>query len=170
MDGALVPIEQEWKEAKLISWYQVGKRYGQKAWHAQEIHYYPSLEEAASFGELVWATGVQHQADRAQELIFVCDGAAWIWKLVDQYFPEAVQIVDWYHACQYLYPVAEVLLEKQEQQHLWIANMKALLWEGEVEAVIQAAQEVLAAVGGPAQRLITYYQHNAERMRYARFR
>jgi hypothetical protein len=170
MDGAFVPIEQEWKEAKLISWYQVGKRYGAEAWHAQEIHYYPSLEEAASFGELVWATGVQHQANRAQELIFVCDGAAWIWKLVDQYFPEAVQIVDWYHACQYLYPVAEALLERQEQQLLWIADMKALLWEGEVEAVIQAAQEVLAVVGGPAQRLITYYQHNAERMRYARFR
>jgi hypothetical protein len=30
MDGAFVPIEQEWKEAKLISWYQVGLRYGQE--------------------------------------------------------------------------------------------------------------------------------------------
>ena len=170
MDGAFVPIEQEWKEAKLISWYQVGKRYGQDDWHAQGIHYYPSLEEAASFGELVWATGVQHQADRAQELIFVCDGAAWIWKLVDQYFPEAVQIVDWYHACQYLYPVTEALFEREDQQHAWIAEMKALLWDGEVEAVVRAAQEVLAAVGPPAQRLITYYQHNMERMRYARFR
>ena len=48
--------------------------------------------------------------------------------------------------------------------------MKALLWEGEVEAVVRTAQEVLAAVGPPAQRLITYYQHNMERMRYARFR
>lgn len=170
MDGAFVPIEQEWKEAKLISWYQVAKRYGRDDWHAQEIHYYPSLEEAASFGELVWATAVQHQADRAEELIFVCDGAAWIWKLVDQYFPEAVQIVDWYHACQYLYPVVEALFEREDQQHAWITEMKALLWEGEVEAVVRAAQKVLAAIGPPAQRLITYYQHNMERMRYARFR
>jgi hypothetical protein len=170
MDGAFVPIEQEWKEAKLISWYQVAKRYGREELHAQEIHYYPSLEEAASFGELVWATGVQHQADRAQELIFVCDGAAWIWKLVDQYFPEAVQIVDWYHACQYLYPVVEALFEREDQQHAWITEMKTLLWEGEVEAVVRATQEVLAAVGPPALRLITYYQNNMERMRYARFR
>jgi hypothetical protein len=170
MDGAFVPIQQEWKEAKLISWYQVAKRYGQEDWHAQEIHYYPSLEEAASFGELVWATAVQHQADRAQELVFVCDGATWIWKLVEQYFPEAVQIVDWYHACQYLYPVAETLCSSEEQQQLWIAEMKALLWEGEVEAVIQVAQTALTTVGGPAQRLITYYQNNLERMRYAAFR
>ena len=170
MDGAFVPIEQEWKEAKLISWYQVGQRYAREELHAQEVHHYPSLEEAASFGELVWATAVQHQADQAQELIFVCDGAAWIWKLVEHYFPDAVQIVDWYHACQYLYPVAEVLYKTEEQQRRWIEEMKALLWEGEGEAVIQAVQALLPAAGPPAQRLVTYYQHNLERMDYAVFR
>jgi hypothetical protein len=170
LDGAFVPIGQEWKEAKLISWYQVGQRYGRAELHAQAIHHYPSLDEAAQFGQLVWATAVEHQADRAQELIFVCDGAAWIWKLVEQYFPQAVQIVDWYHACQYLYPVAEALFETTEQQADWVAEMKALLWEGEVEAVIQACQDKLAKAGTPAQRLITYYTHNQERMRYANFR
>lgn len=119
---------------------------------------------------MVWATAVQHQADRAQELVFVCDGATWIWKLVEQYFPDAVHIVDWYHACQYLYPLAEALFATEEQQELWIAEMKALLWEGEVEAVIQVAQAVLTASGAPAQKLITYYQNNMERMRYAAFR
>lgn len=170
IDGAFVPIDKEWKEAKLVSWYQMGQRYGQAEWHAQEIRYYPSLAEAASFGELLWATAVRHQADQARELIFVCDGAAWIWKLVEHLFPDAVQIVDWYHACQYLYPIAEILFETQAQQNDWITEMKALLWEGEVERVITACQAVLATVGAPAQKLITYYQHNLERMRYADFR
>ena len=170
IDGAFVPIDQEWKEAKLVSWYRIGPRYGQTEWHAQQIHYYPSLQEAASFGELVWATAVQHRADRAQELIFVCDGAVWIWKLIEHYFPDAVQIVDWYHACQYLYPIAEVLFETPDQQNDWITEMKALLWEGEVEQVIAACQAELATIGAPAQKLITYYQHNRERMRYADFR
>jgi len=170
IDGAFVPIDQEWKEAKLVSWYRIGPRYGQTEWHAQQIHYYPSLQEAASFGELVWATAVQHRADRAQELIFVCDGAVWIWKLIEHYFPDAVQIVDWYHACQYLYPIAEVLFETPDQQNDWITEMKALLWEGEVEQVIAACQAELATIGAPVQKLITYYQHNRERMRYADFR
>lgn len=170
LDGAFVPVGQEWKEAKLISWYQVGERYGQAELHAQAIHHYVSLEEAARFGELVWATAVEQQADRAQELIFVCDGAAWIWKLVDQYFPQAVQIVDWYHACQYLYPVAEALFEPPEQQAKWVAEMKAFLWEGEVQVVIQTCQDRLAEAGAPVQRLITYYRNNQERMRYAAFR
>lgn len=170
LDGAFVPIEQEWKEAKLISWYQVGERYGQSELHAQGIHHYASLAEAATFGELVWATAVEHQADRAQELVFVCDGAAWIWKLVEQYFPQAVQIVDWYHACQYLYPVAEALFAAPDQQAEWLTEMKAFLWNNEVEVVIQACQDQLAKVGPPAQRLITYYSNNQERMRYATFR
>lgn len=170
LDGAFVPIEQEWKEAKLISWYQVGQRYGQAELHAQAIHHYASLEEAAKFGELVWATAVEQQADRARELIFVCDGAAWIWKLVDQYFPQAVQIVDWYHACQYLYPVAEALFETPEQHAEWVADMQAFLWEGDVEVVIQACQDQLVKAGAPAQRLMTYYSNNRERMRYAAFR
>lgn len=170
MDGAFVPVEQEWKEAKLISWYQVGKRYGQSELHAQAIHHYGSLEEAAQFGELVWATGVEHQADRAQELVFVCDGAAWIWKLVDQYFPQAIQIVDWYHACQYLYPVAEALFDTSEQKGEWVTEMKTFLWEGEVEEVIQACKDLPIKAGPPAQRLMTYYSNNQDRMRYAAFR
>ena len=27
-----------------------------------------------------------------------CDGATWIWELIARYYPNAVQIVDWYHA------------------------------------------------------------------------
>lgn len=170
MDGAFVPVEQEWKEAKLISWYQVGERYGQSELHAQAIHHYASLEEAAKFGELVWATAVEYQADRAEELVFVCDGAAWIWKLVEQYFPQAVQIVDWYHACQYLYPVAEALFATPEQQEAWVAEMKTFLWEGEVEVVIRTCEDLRAKAAPPAQRLMTYYSNNQERMRYAAFR
>jgi hypothetical protein len=170
LDGAFVPVAQEWKEAKLISWYQVGERYGDNELHAQAIHHYASLEEAASFGELVWATAVEHQADRAAELVFVCDGAAWIWKLIERYFPQAVQIVDWYHACQYLYPVAEALFDTPEQQGEWVDEMQAFLWEGEVETVIQICQHLPAKAGAPAQRLVTYYRNNQERMRYAAFR
>jgi hypothetical protein len=157
IDGAFVPIEQEWKEAKTVSWYRVGPRYGSADSHALDIAYYTSLDDAATFGQLLWGTAVRHQVDRALELVFVCDGAAWIWKLVDHYFPDAVQIVDWYHACQYLYPVAEALFDTEEAQNTWVAAMKELLWEGQVANIIQICQTQLERGGEPAQRLITYY-------------
>jgi hypothetical protein len=168
IDGAFVPLEEEWKEAKTVSWYQVGSRYGKEELHAQEIAYYTSLETAETFGELLWGTGVHHQVDRSSELIFVCDGAAWIWKLVTQYFPNAIQIVDWYHASQYLHAVADELSPPKKDN--WLTEMKTLLWEGQIEDIIQECRSLLMPVGYPAERLISYYTNNLERMQYADFR
>jgi hypothetical protein len=170
IDGAFVPLEEEWKEAKTISWYRMGPRYASSEPHALDIAYYTSLEAADTFGQLLWGTGVHHQADQAQELVFVCDGAPWIWNLVAQYFPDAVQIVDWFHACQYLYPVAEAQSLSETERNTWVAEMETLLWQGDVEHIIRECRSLLQIVGEPAQRLISYYTNNLERMRYADFR
>ena len=138
IDGAFVPLAEGWKEEKTVCWYEAGRRYGSKELRAIDIHSYTSLQEAAAFGELVWATGLQHRVDQAKELIFVCDAAAWIWKIIEHYFPDAVQIVDWYHACQRLYAVADCLVGYSQQERLsWSEHVKTWLWEGEVLAVIQ---------------------------------
>jgi hypothetical protein len=39
-------------------------------------------------------------------LIFLGNGAGWIWNLVAKYYPKAIQIVDWYHAEEHLENVA----------------------------------------------------------------
>jgi len=170
IDGAFAPLKGTWKEAKVVTWYRARPRYSDQSLHAEDIAYYASLEPAETFGELVWATGVHHQADRAEELIFVADGAAWIWKLVDTYFPQAVQIVDWYHASQYLHKVAEALPWEKEEQQDWLETQKGNLWEGEVDKVIGACEAVSALAAEPVKALVSYYTHNKTRMRYREFR
>jgi hypothetical protein len=102
IDGVQVPLDEGWKEMKILCWYQQDEDYATKKQQAYGMHYYSSLAQAEDFGKLFWAAGVEVLADKVPKLIFVCDGAAWIWKLVEGYFPEATQIVDWYHACHYL--------------------------------------------------------------------
>lgn len=173
MDGAFVPIGSSWKELKTISWYQAGQRYGSDELRAENILYYSSLEGAQSFGELVWASGVYHQVDQADELIFICDGAAWIWKLVSHYFPNAVQIVDWYHACKYLYPIAETLFDAESPVGAeWIKDLKDLLWRGQVSTVIQTFEQLIQEDRGgqPVHDAFTYYTNNQSRMDYAAFK
>lgn len=173
MDGAFVPLEEGWKEEKTICWYQAGRRYGSSELRAIHLQYYTSLEEAAPFGELVWATGLQHHVDHAKELIFVCDAAAWIWKLVEHYFPNAIQIVDWYHACQRLYAVAEALVGyTQPERKTWMEQVKACLWEGELSVVIQTLQNLRPDLPNceVLEEAITYYENNQARMDYAYFR
>jgi hypothetical protein len=184
IDGAHVPLQQEWRELKTLCWYQVEKirasiprkHHGQSTGEqndlqAKAMQYHCDITEAEQFGRLLWATGLQNHADTYDEVVFVSDGAVWIWRLVEQYFPQATQIVDWYHASQYLTPIAETAFgagTPQAQQ--WLTQTRMDLWEGRIQDVIQACRTCLSQAPSLAQKAITYYTHNEKRLDYARFR
>jgi hypothetical protein len=186
IDGAHVPLSGEWREMKVGCWYEVvpRKRRASPAndqapvgetgdLRAEGISYYCDMQPASEFGELVWATGCQQGADLAEEVVFVADGAAWIWKLVSFYFPEAVQIVDWYHATAYLEALAEQAFgEGEPLRELWLEEAKGELWDGQIDHVIAACREWEAhpQAGQAAREAITYYTNNRQRLDYARFR
>jgi hypothetical protein len=172
MDGAQVPVGEEWRELKTLSWYRVAGVYGQEQHKAQEISYHTEIAPAKDFGRLLWATGVRRLADKAKELIFVCDGAVWIWKLVSHYFPNAVQIVDWYHACEYLTPIADAVFSQDPEREKWLRKVKDWLWHGLIHKVIQACQRYIhhGLAADAAHRAVTYYTNNQHRMAYAEYR
>lgn len=161
MDGVQTPVGDEWRELKVLNWYEVSPVYGQEEKRAQEISYHCDIAKAQEFGKLLWATGVRRFADKAKELIFVCDGAAWIWNLVSHYYPKAIQIVDWYHATEYLSPIASALFTKPEVKKRWLDKVKAWLWDGNIEKVIWECEHHLDGVATEfAKSAITYYSNN----------
>lgn len=84
---------------------------------------------------------MQCGADLAEEIVFVADGAVRIWYLVERNFPTAVQIVDWYHAVEYLTPIAEAVygVDNTKVQD-WLEAVRSDLWRGRVDQVIHACQ------------------------------
>jgi hypothetical protein len=89
-----------------------------------------NCQEAENFGNLLWATGFQCHAPLAKELIFVGDGAEWIWNLVEYHYPQAVQIVDWFHAAAYLTPVASLAGSTPEAIGAWGKQVRDDLLDG----------------------------------------
>jgi len=173
IDGAQAPTTTGWREAKSLAWYQSRQRYGRPdPLQAAEIEYRSEISPAEEFGQLLWSSALSYQADRAQEVVFVCDGAPWIWKLVEQYFPDAVQIVDWYHACGYLTEIANAAYADKNRVQDWIEKMKTLLWNGEIDTVLAACRKyaALPQTSEFATRAITYYANNRERMNYPAYR
>jgi len=185
IDGVQVPVGKEWRELKVGSWYQVDpfpkrqwpsrfkQRIGQlETLKATEIEYYCDIIEANDFSELLWATGCQRLADQAEEVVFVADGAKWIWRLVAENFPHAVQILDWYHAVEYLTPIAHALFAEDTEQKTWIDEMKTHLWFSRTQTVIDACLELREhPQAAPfATAAATYYFNNLHRMNYAHFR
>ena len=172
IDGAQVPVGEEWRELKTICWYRVAEVYGQEQHKAQEISYHSEIAAVQDFSPLVWATGLRRLADKAKELVFVCDGAAWIWKIVERYYPHAIQIIDWYHACEYFTPIAEAVFSQEAERKNWLQTIKDWLWAGQTDKVIQACQVYTqhALAADAAQRAMTYFTNNAHRMKYAEYR
>jgi hypothetical protein len=185
IDGVLVPTQAEWRELKTVCWYEVTPisarqwpsrykaRLGElEALKATHIRYHTDIQEAESFSQLVWATGCHYLADQAQELVFVCDGAQWIWRLIAENFPDAIQILDWYHAVEYLTPIAQALYKDEDQQTEWLETMKEHLWSSRTQTVIDSCLPLAkqAATAEPAAKAATYFQNNLARMDYAHFR
>jgi len=186
LDGVMAPLKGEWRELKNIAWYRVEtiRSYQSRRHHAgsvgeqndlqaQDITYHCDIQTPDQFGALFWATACQRNADLYEELVFVCDGAVWIWKLIERYFPHAVQIVDWYHASEYLPPVAEAVFGKDTPEyHTWLTQARTQLWEGQIEALIHDCQ-LFASIPAAAKAVhdaVSYFTNNQKRMDYARFR
>jgi hypothetical protein len=186
VDGVMAPLVGEWRELKNIAWYRVepirsyqkrrrhAKRVGeQKNLQAQDITYHCDIQPPEQFSNLFWASACQRKADLYEEVVFVCDGAVWIWKLIEKHFPHAVQIVDWYHASEYLPPIAEAAFGygTPQYQH-WLENARSLLWDGRMADLILACQQFdsIALAKQAVHQAVTYFTNNHKRMDYARFR
>jgi hypothetical protein len=195
MDAAKVRIEprpgkgeekeahEDWRDLKVLCWYEVEEvspaqrsaRQCEKVarqqlpLRAKHMRYACDITEADDFGTLLWATGCTVNADLTPELVFVGDGAIWIWNLVDHYYAQAVQIVDWYHAEEHLEKVAADAFTQLPERTAWLEQTTQSLWEGQVEEVILACQ-TLALSSPEAHKAVTYFTNNMERMRYDQFR
>jgi hypothetical protein len=171
IDGFMVLLEDGWHEMKAGAWWTT-KTNRRGEIKAENIRYYTDLLPACEFSDLVWATGFDQKADQALELVFVADAADWIWRIVQQHYPQATQIVDWYHACAYITPVAQAVFQDKQQQKQWITQVKTALWNGQLDVVIAACREHLnpQREDDPAQKAVTYYTNNRQRMDYATYR
>jgi len=181
--GKKEEVEEDWRDMKIVCWYegelvpnrQRSVRQNKKAqregtvFRAKNKYYSCDIAEAEQFGKLLWASGCSVFADRVPELVFVCDGATWIWKLVSHYYPSAIQIVDWYHAEERLERIAEEAFSDLEQRQPWLEKITEALWHGNVEFVMEACQS-LSKKSSLAKQALTYFGNHIERMRYAHFR
>ena len=104
------------------------------------------------------------------------DGAEWIWNLAEQHFPGAVQIVDLYHARQHLWDLARRLYPNNAAgQKAWMkVHQKRLLDKGKIEKLVAALrcdpQSTNSEVVEKIRTEADYFERNADRMRYPKFR
>jgi hypothetical protein len=113
---------------------------------------------------------------RAQLRAFIADGARWLWELAAQQFPDAVQILDWYHLSEHIHETAGVLYGQGSLDAKQFSQSRLdELWEGRLDVALQALKELRASFRAHLKRetlrqLINYLENNRQRIDYPRYR
>lgn len=141
----------------------------------ESTSYIATLEPAVEFGSLLRAEAIKRGVALARLVVFLGDGAAWVWELARVNFPMAVFILDFFHAAEHLEWLAEALFgEKTEQSKTQWEQWAKLLKEQPdgLEIVLREARHVLPRRGKrreAALKQIGYFESNTNRMRYAEY-
>jgi hypothetical protein len=137
--------------------------------------YTGAIETAEEFGKRIYVEAWKRGWSRAEKKVVMGDGAEWIWNLAEQHFPGAVQIVDLYHARQHLWELARRLHPNDEaNQKAWMkVHQRRLLDKGKIEKLVVALRSLGSTNPEVIEKIRTeadYFERNAERMRYPKFR
>jgi hypothetical protein len=173
-DGTQVPTTERWREVKLIASYPFddeGQRAGPTT-YAGTLHY------QADYEALLWQVMEATQASRAETLVWLGDGAPWIWNQQALHAPHAVAIVDFYHAADRLWKLGRALHGEGRAAKGWSKRWVSKLYVGKVRALTRALTRLVQQRGDPPEdcpdddprKLLAdalgYFTRNAERMQY----
>jgi len=141
------------------------------------IKYVARRSSAEAFGPHLYTLAQACGVERAKQVVVLGDGAAWIWRLAAEHFPQAVQIVDLWHAREHVWKVANAVYGRGKPQGaLWAKHACDLLSEGKVKHLIIEIEALPVVPPEPgASRSVAeieadYFRTNALRMRYPHFR
>jgi len=170
IDGTGVPMRGGGtRESKTGIIYQTRERAGKTEVVGSE--YLATLERVDSFGEQVYARAFRHGVENARDVACLGDGASWIWRSFSHHYPDGVQILDYYHACEHLGIVANAWYgEGSASAKRWVEARQADLLSDCVESVIRSMRSWKPAddESKELRRLnLKYFTKNRDRMRYA---
>jgi len=143
------------------------------------VTYSAAIESAAShdtdtvpsdFAQRVEREALRRGFDRTAHRVVLGDGAPWIWNLADEFFPGAVQIVDLFHAKEYLSTVGKAIYGAgSDMAAHWAKQRHDELDKGKLAALVAAVRRH-ADRNDEARKCADYITRNRERMCYPEFR
>ena len=183
--------ESHWKEDKIGAVYDAiaggnahaasDKEYeGAKA---QTKTYVASMAPWEEFGWELFLEALKRGYRQAGQKVFLSDGGQGPRSLQQMHFADATFILDWYHAVEHLSNSAKAAFgEATEECKKWYEAFKQKLWDGDIDAIVEAIRKESERIGKPAakepegspklilHRDLDYFGDNRKAMDYPRFR
>jgi hypothetical protein len=111
VDGAMIPLVQgQWTEVRTLAVGEVQPPVTSPAGpvvHTTSLSYFSRRTDSTTFGELATLELHRRGIEGARRVGAVVDGAVWCQSFIDLHYPQAVRILDFAHAAEYLTAIAQ---------------------------------------------------------------
>jgi hypothetical protein len=153
-----------WQEAKGFRLYLLDSN--DRICHIASWH---QIQDRETIGKALQVAASRIPKDKLR-VVLLGDGASWVWNAMVEHFPQARQILDFYHAFEHLFTVAKLqYADNDERSHEWAEATMIRLCEGGYRRVManlrlmkprstQAEQEIT--------KLINYLDTHGTKMNY----
>jgi hypothetical protein len=157
-----------WRDAKGFRFYLIdeGRIVHLLSWH--------QVQDEAALGQAL--TEIKKAGVIPEDhirLCVVCDGASWIWKHVQSLFPEARQVLDYYHCKEYLHKMAKVQYGSSQQALEWVEATLTRLYVGKIGWVLGGLRRMQATSEEAAKAIANCWEYlhaHRDRTHYRQFR
>lgn len=137
----------------------------------QSTTYLASFESSDAFGVQVRQAALQRGMAEANTVICLGDGAAWVWEIARTCFPQAVQILDYFHASQHVIALAKAVYADPGTANNWAIRWQSLLYDSELDELLAEVRTITGPTPSEtAQGEMDYLERNRTRMDYLRYR
>lgn len=171
VDGSmLLTREEKWKEIKVgrvfggHSLVDISKNRSLLTGSVYAAH----LGTASKFWERFSA-----EIPPSDHLVFISDGAKWIWNYIHERYPNCIQILDFFHCKEHICQFSNKFFTSKEEAEQFAEELCAMLLDEKVDGAIEKLKRLETRSEGKRKEketLTGYLENNKERINYGRFK
>ena len=140
---------------------------GERQHQLLKKEYVSLIGSAAEFKKHLLACALRNGYGRYKEAVVLSDGATWIRTMVEEVFPDAQQILDFYHLCENVNTFAKHLFNLEESKYRpWAQDICASLKSSQHEKVLSDISAYRDGLAGCPVNLYGYITNNAKNIDY----
>ena len=172
VDGSmLLTREAGWKETKLGRVFKSSSLLPQSAdrqW-IRESEYVAHLGHHSEFEDLMSLLIDEPYRRSSNQIVFVGDGARWQWAWVEAEYPNAIQILDFYHAMEHIGGYLKEVTRTKDELNKLMRKIGGILKKKGIESTIRYLENIPRKTNKQKEqyeKLHTYISNNKTKMDY----
>lgn len=180
-DGAMVQLTRgEWREVKTVTFGEFRPYWDTKerkvVTKTEQISYFSRAETADLFSRSALVEWHRRGGENAHTMVAVQDGALWIQSFIDYHCPQAVRVIDFAHALEYVATVGRTILGAETDAfQQWYGRMSKQLGRQPPQRTVNdlwllSRQHPDHPEGGTIEMAIRYLEKRLPMIDYPHFR